>query len=79
VADIPKVAAYVKPGDVIVFNNFDDVPKGVINHVAIVTKVENGEIFYSGHSTIRNNESLEEVLTRDGYRGDLYFIHIKYE
>jgi len=70
----------VKPGDVIAFNNLgENISKGEINHVAIVTKVENGEIFYSGHSTIRNNASLEKVLTRDGYRGGLYFIHIKYE
>lgn len=49
VDEIPKIAERVRPGDVIAFNNLGEgVPKGYINHVAIVTGVNNGEIYYSG-------------------------------
>ncbi len=30
-------------------------------------------------SNERNNKPLREILTKDGYQGDLYFIHINYE
>jgi cell wall-associated NlpC family hydrolase len=80
VDDIPRVAAYIKPGDIIAFNNLgEDNPKGYINHVAIVTEVKNGEIYYSGHTDARNNDPLSVILTRQNYQGDLYFIHVNYD
>lgn len=79
VDEISMIAAVVKPGDVIAFNNFDEVPRGVINHVAIVDRVENGEIYYCGHTTARYDWSLRKIFTDDHYRGDIYFIHINYE
>ncbi|MBU2700526.1 hypothetical protein Ga0466249_001618 [Sporomusaceae bacterium BoRhaA] len=80
VDEISTIAADVKPGDVIAFNNLgENVPKGQINHVAIVDSIENGEIYYCGHTTNRKHRSLREVFTEDKYQGDIYFIHINYE
>lgn len=75
-----NIVKAVRIGDVIAFNNinrpFDS--DGYINHVGIVTQIKDGEIHFSAHSTTRNNVRLRDVLA-EGFRGDIYFVHIKYE
>ena len=79
VDEIPRVAAYIRAGDIIAFDNFDEGnPRGYINHVAMVTGVEDGKILYSGHTEDRQNASLQEIL-QDKYRGHIYFIHVNYD
>ncbi len=72
--DISNVANTCSPGDVIAWNNLDDVAPGIINHTAIISKVENGIIYYCGNTSDRTNRN----LTNDTLNGDLYIVHIKY-
>lgn len=72
--DISSVVHKVNPGDVIAWNNLDDVPAGVINHTAIVSKVENGKIYYCGNTSDRHNY----LLDNSKLNGSLYFVHMLY-
>ncbi len=73
-SDIFRVADSVNPGDVIAWNNFDEVKKGKINHLAIVSYVENGNIYYCGNTYGR----YDELLRNDNLNGDLYIVHLNY-
>lgn len=72
--DICNVAGNVSPGDVIAWSNFNDVSPGTINHVAIVSKVEDGNIYYCGNTSDRT----DALLTNYDLNGDLYIVHAKY-
>ena len=75
-SDLSNVPNGVKPGDIIAFNNFNDVPKGYINHVAIVTSIQSDGIHYSGHTNSRSDVSLS--TTQKGFNGDIYIIKLRY-
>lgn len=77
-SEIPNVINAVKPGDIVAYNNFDEVAKGEINHVAIVTSVSDGEIRIAGHSNTRHDESLYKIMEKTKYNGDIYFVHVNY-
>lgn len=47
----------VQPGDLLYFDFDGD---GIIDHATIVTKVENGEIYYAGNTVRRFDQPLSE-------------------
>ena len=73
-SDVSNVVDECRVGDVIAYNNWDDVAVGVINHTAIISKIENGVIFYCGNT----NDRVDEEFTNRGFNGDIYIVHIKY-
>ncbi len=66
----------VMPGDVIAFNKFDDAPQGYINHIGIVTSIQDDGIHYSGHSGTRTDYPLWQAVP--DYNGDIYIVKINY-
>ena len=72
--DIFEIADRVNPGDVIGWNNFDEVPRGVINHMAIVSYTEDGNIYYCGNTEAR----VDKLLMNSDLNGDLYIVHVQY-
>lgn len=72
--EISSIYSKVQIGDVIAWNNLDDVAPGVINHTAIVSKVQDETIYYCGNTSDRH----DYPLSNSNLNGSLYFVHIKY-
>ena len=75
-ADICDVANQVQPGDAIFWSEPEEfyLPNQVANHTGIVTKVEDGNIYYSGNT----NNKTEAMLFNSELNGDLYIVKIQY-
>ncbi|MCL1791110.1 MAG: amidase domain-containing protein, partial [Peptococcaceae bacterium] len=71
--DIADVIGSVQPGDVV---GFDLNAEGGINHAGIVTKIEDGKIFYGGNTASYKYQELTNYPTQLNY--DLYFVHVRY-
>ena len=56
----------IQVGDIVYFDHTDN---GVFNHAAIVSKIEDGKIYYAAHTTSRDYQDIEKYLNNfeDGH------------
>lgn len=59
--DIQQAAQTVQPGDLLYWDDGDGV-----HHATIVTKVENGHIYYSGNTDSKKDADLEQAMKGNG-------------
>lgn len=74
-SSVKSAYKYLKKGDPIYF---DDTACGRPYHAAIITKISNGKIYYTAHSTSNKDKDLEKYLThKSKSKKTVYAIAIK--
>ncbi|MBQ8209578.1 MAG: amidase domain-containing protein [Clostridia bacterium] len=73
---IKGMLQYIEIGDILYLDTHINDGKFAYNHAVIVTKVTDTDIYYSGHTSNRYNQSLKETVLKKGVE-HCCFIHLK--
>lgn len=69
-----EVVKIIKIGDLIFFDSNKDEK---MDHVAVITEINRGIMYYTGHTSDRDNISLTSLMFNQGSKWSFIFAHIK--